>query len=146
MAHLGLDFSDLDAWAKEIVAWGGKVKPTAEKALRETHRIVTDHIQAVMSPSNMPAKGKYWTGDTLEHLRRNAEIEWDGDVGSVGVGFEIKEGGITSIFLMYGTPRHKPPMKKARGLYDAIYGKKVREEIADAQATAFAEGIIDARL
>ena len=56
---------------------------------------------------------------------------------NISVGFDIKQGGLPSIFLMYGTPR----MKKDTKLYADVYGKKAQERIKKAQEETFQKGI-----
>lgn len=141
MARAKLEFEGFSEIAQRYIEYGANLRKGTEQALVATHEYVTANIEQVFTPSNMPAKGKYWTGSTLEKLRRQATVEWNGDVASVPVGFEIKEAGINSIFLMYGTPRHKPPMKAARGLYDAIYGKKTIENVRDIQEEVLYRGL-----
>lgn len=139
-----LEFDGFDELLGGLSMLRQDVPKIAEDALRETHRIVTQNIEQAFTPSNMPAKGRYWSGKTLEKLRREANVEWNGDVASVPVGFEIKGAGINSIFLMYGTPRHKPPMKKARGLYEAVYGKSTVKAVQEAQEFIFRKAFEEA--
>ena len=51
---------------------------------------------------------------------------------SVKVCFDFSKSGLTSIFLMYGTPRMKP----VSGLKNAIYGAKTQKELATIQEEA----------
>lgn len=140
MAKMKLQIPDFNALAKQIEDVGGSVKNASEDALKETHRIVTEKIEQTMVSSNMPAQGKYWTGRTLNSIVRQPTIIWNGTKASVDVGFDIENGGLTSIFLMYGTPRMKP----VPGLYDAIYGKATQTEIIDAQTRILHEAIYEA--
>ncbi len=137
MARARVEFEGFDEIIRRLSKVEGAAEKVTDKALRETHALVTHKIQQVFTTSNMPAKGRYWTGDTLETLRRDANVEWNGSVANVPVGFEIKGAGITSIFLTHGTPRHKPPMKAARGLYDAIFGAKTKQEVVEKQQEIF---------
>ena len=133
MARMKLEIEGLDNFINRIQQLDGNIRQTTEKALRETHQIVTQKAEKAMSAGNLPAGGKYSHGDTLKALRRNAAIEWHGDVAEVPVGFELKQGGLTSIFLMYGTPRMRP----ARGLKDAFFGNATRKQVVEAQEQIF---------
>lgn len=137
MARMKLEIQGLDQLLMRINQFDGDIRGTTEKALRETHAIVTKKAETAIAQGNLPAKGRYSHGETAAALRRNAEIEWHGSVAEVKVGFDIKRGGLASIFLMYGTPRMKP----AKGLYNAFYGSKTRKEIVEAQENAFWEEI-----
>lgn len=134
---LAIEFEGFDEVLSRLKELNGDVKGTAEKALRETHKIVTEKAEEGIAASNLPAGGKYSTGDTKRSLKRNAAIEWDGDVASVPVGFDIKNGGLASIFLMYGTPM----MDKDQALYNAFYGRKTKNEIMKVQEDIFYDEI-----
>mgnify|MGYP000903778563 FL=1 len=69
-----------------------------------------------MQSGNLPAGGKYSTGDTMGHLNEEMTVDWEGNMARLKLGFNMEGGGITSIFLMYGTPRHAP----ASGLREAL--------------------------
>lgn len=121
-----LEFDGFEKLLSKIDKMGGDVKRTTEKALTETHKIVTEKAQTAIAPHRD-------TGRTEASLQRNAKIEWQGDIGFVEVGFNLKEGGLPSIFLMYGTPRMRKDMK----LYNAFYGKGTRDEITQIQQEIF---------
>lgn len=133
MARMKLEIEGLNELLNRIESLDGNIRQVTEEALRETHAIVTRKAEAAMANGNLPAKGKYSHGDTLGHLRRNAAVEWHGDVAEVPVGFDINSGGLVSIFLMYGTPRMRP----AKGLKDAFFGSRTRKEIVEAQENVF---------
>lgn len=137
MNSMKLNISGLEKLTKKIDELGGNSRKICEEALRETHAIVTKKAEEAMKKAELPAGGKYSTGRTLESLRRDANISWNGTVASVAVGFDINNGGLASIFLMYGTPRMKPD----KALYNAFYGKKTREEIVKAQEEVFYNAI-----
>ena len=77
------------------------------------------------------------TGRTLGSIRDNYPIEWEGLTASTKVGFDFAEGGLTSIFLMYGTPTMRP----VQGLKNAVYGRKTKNMIAEEQKKIFSEAI-----
>lgn len=137
MNTMKLNVSGLEKLTRKVDEIGGNSRKICEDALLETHTIVTRKAEEAMSKSNLPAGGKFSTGRTLEALRHDANISWQGNVASVSVGFDIDKGGLASIFLMYGTPR----MKKDQALYNAFYGKKTLEEIRKAQENVFFDEI-----
>lgn len=133
MPKLKVEFDGFDQVLSKLNALEGDTRKVTEEALRKTHEIVTSNVEKAMAASNLPAGGKYSEGYTLGALRKSANIEWQGSLASVPVGFDIKHGGLASIFLMYGTPRMSP----AKGLYNAFYGSKIRNEILSAQEQIF---------
>ena len=132
-----LEISGINELMQRIDKLGGDSKEIAEKALRETHRIVTEQAEAAMDKGNLPAKGKYSAGETLKSLIRTPNITWNGSVASVDVGFRISENDFTSILLIYGTPK----TKKVQKLYNAFYSKRIKDEIRKAQEDVLYEEV-----
>nr|DAV36541.1 MAG TPA: hypothetical protein [Caudoviricetes sp.] len=134
--RIGLQLDGWEHLLKAIERAGGEkaLKEAVEDALISSKDAVNDKIEKAMVKSNLPAGGKYSiTPHTIDSLRRDSQVDWSGYTGEIKIGFELKDSGLTSIFLMYGTPRHKPPMNKVPGLYEAIYGKKTKKEIQEIQ-------------
>lgn len=136
---IGLQFT---GW-KEMLAGIGRasdeagLKQAVEAGLKATKEYVNKNADAAMQKGNMPARGKYWQGKTKKSLDRNYNVEWSGYTGEMKVGFNLEDSGLTSIFLMYGTPRIAP----VPGLYDAFYGKKTKTEIKKIQKEALEKWI-----
>lgn len=126
MPKLSIEFKGFDEVVKRMTDLGGNAKKTAEDALKESKRMVQKNLETAMQKHNQ-------THETVKSLDNESGVTWVGDVGTIHVGFNIKEGGLPSIFLMYGTPR----MKKDSKLYNAVYGKKIRNEIMKLQENSF---------
>ena len=106
-----------------------------ESALKASKEYVNPKIESAMATSNLPAGGRYSTGNTKESIDKDMSVDWEGATASVKVGFDFKKSGLTSIFLMEGvngTPRIAP----VAGLKNAIYGNKTQKEIAELQGEA----------
>ena len=101
-----------------------------EGALIASKVYVTPQIEAAMA--KLPAGGVYSTGNTKRSIDKDKSVDWDGTTATVKVGFDFEESGLTSIFLMYGTPKMPP----VAGLKAAIYGSKTKKEIAKLQGEA----------
>lgn len=127
---LRLEFKGFEEYAARLDELGGDLKATTEKALKESHALVTPKIKAAMTKHNR-------TGGTSRAILDKSAVVWDGAVASIDVGFDIQSGGMPSIFLMYGTPRVKPD----RDLYNAIYGNKTKKEIKELQQEIFSAAI-----
>lgn len=124
----GVDFEDFNFYAQKIESLSNKntLKSVADKALKRTHNYITPKIESEFQKHNR-------TGRTFGSLRKDDSTEWNGDIGSVDVGFDIKNGGLASIFLMYGTPRMKPDKE----LYNLFYGSKIKKEVFKIQEDIF---------
>lgn len=121
-----IEFDGFDEVLERLKKVDGDIKGTTEKALKKTHEIITKKAESAIIPHKQ-------TGATEKSLERDAKISWTGSLGSVETGFSISNGGLASIFLMYGTPR----MKKDQNLYNAFWSKKTREEVREAQEEIF---------
>ena len=127
-----VDFSGFDQMKKQLDQIGGDAtKRAIESALKASQQVVAQQVSTAISPHTM-------TGDTKKSIVTNDPVEWTGDTAAVGVGFDIKGGGLPSIFLMYGTQLHgQPHITPDRNLYNAVYGAKTRKEILKIQEQAF---------
>lgn len=101
-----------------------------KKALIETHKTVTPFVRTSMIPHNR-------TGRTSDSIIDNPQIEVVGTLVSIPVGFDIENGGLPSIWLMYGSPKQKPDVK----VYRAIFGHTVSSQVAHVQHKAIKETI-----
>lgn len=126
----GVEFEGFNELIDRIEKLNGDLKSITERALTESFKLVTPDLHQTMRKHKQ-------TGRTEGSIVDNSTVEWDNDVASIKVGFNIKKGGLPSIFLMYGTPR----IPKDQALYNAIYGKKTQEEIRKLQEEIFYEEI-----
>jgi len=101
-----------------------------ESALKASKEYVNPKIESAMA--KLPASGRYSTGDTKRSIDKDMSVDWNGMTGTIKVGFDFSKSGLTSIFLMYGTPKMSP----VAGLKNAIYGTKTQKEIAELQGEA----------
>lgn len=131
--RIGLQFNGWEELAERIdeLAGADGLKRAVETALTDSKAHVNQKLTEAMQPRKLPAKGKYSEGDTLRSLDEDSPVTWEGMTAAVKIGFKIREN-LTSIFLMYGTPRMKPD----RALYTAIYGTKTKKELKEIQADA----------
>ncbi|WP_286144703.1 hypothetical protein [Bacteroides caecimuris] len=133
MAKFKVEFDGFDEMVARLSKIGGSAKKTTEKALKATHSIITKEAEKAIKPHRR-------TGATERSLIKKAEIEWGGLIAEVEIGFDIDNGGLPSIFLMYGTPR----IKKDQKLYNAFKGKKTLDKVHEVQEEIFFSAIRDA--
>lgn len=127
---IGLNFKGFEEYAERLDKLGGDIKKATEKALQATHDHITPNLEKDI-------KRHHLTGATEKSLARDAKVQWTGSTAEIKVGFKIHDGGLPSIFLMYGTPR----MKKDQKLYNDIFGGKTKREVAEIQKKIFMEEI-----
>ncbi|MCI8868155.1 MAG: hypothetical protein HFE61_08495 [Anaerotignum sp.] len=124
--RIGMSFAGFEEMAAEFDALGGELREVITECLEKSHGLVTPKLHADMARHRR-------TGRTERSILDDVRVEWSGTKAFVDVGFDIQNGGLASIFLMYGTPR----MKKDTKLYNDIYGKKTRDEIRALQEEIF---------
>lgn len=86
---------------KDIERIGGNMPKEIEKAVEKAGEVATEEYKKVI-------KQHKYSGLTEETLVRNAKAEIDGTKIICKTGFDIKKGGLASIFLDRGTPKNKP--------------------------------------
>jgi len=128
---LGLDYSEVYNLIKELERLDGDVKKTTEEALIKSQKHITKNLHNEMKKHKQ-------TGETEKSIVENPPVIWVGNMyAEIDVGFDISNGGLPSIFLMYGTPRAEKDQK----LFNAIYGRKTQKEISEIQADIFFDAI-----
>ena len=133
---LEFDFPMLKKLQKQLEEIGGNALDEAvDKAITDSHAFVTKQLEDAIAPHQK-------TGRTERYLDKKADIIKTGTSYSADVGFHITEGGLPSIFLMYGTKVHgQPHIAPDKKLYNAIYGTATKEKVKEIQAQAFFETI-----
>ena len=127
---IGLQVKGFEEYMARLDKLGGSdaMRRGVESALKASKDYVNPLIESAMN--NLPADGKYSTGDTKASIDRGMSVDWEGMTASIKVGFDFKKSGLKSIYLMYGTPKMSP----VKGLKDAIYGNKSQKQIGKIQA------------
>lgn len=120
--RFGVTFDGFDELMANLDALQGDLKKVTNECLEVAPEIITPKLHQAMTKHKQ-------TGQTEKSIVEHSPVKWEGMTASIEVGFKIRNGGLPSIFLMYGTPR----MKKDTKLYNAVYGKKTRDEIAKKQ-------------
>lgn len=121
-----IEFEGFEEVMARLKKLDGDMKGTTEKALKETHAIVTKKALEAIRPHKD-------TGATERSIKANADVNWSGSLASSEVGFSISKGGLAHIFLMYGTPR----MKKDQKLYNAFWSNSTIKEVQAKQEEIF---------
>lgn len=151
----GLKFDGVAELSEQIDKLGGDLKEITEQALAFIPGEVTPKLKAAMAKHTQYGRGT--SGETAQSIVEGQTVQWIGSTASIAVGFDLKKGGMPSIFLMYGTPRHAPRnqyggasregarehpgTQQDRELYEAIYGKRIQADIAAKQKQIFEEAI-----
>lgn len=129
---LELNFPMLDKLTKQLQEIEGNALDRAvEKALEDSNAFVASQLDAAIKPHHR-------TGRTENSLLKDTEVKKNGTEYSANTGFKISDGGLASIFLMYGTKVHgQPHVSPDKKLYNAIFGAATKKKIQEIQAQAF---------
>ncbi len=128
---VGLQFEGWQEMLANLDKLGGSdaMKKGAEAGLTASKEAVNEKLEKAIEKSNLPAHGRFSTGETKKSIDKEMKVDWEGGTGSIKVGFDFSKSGLVSIFLMYGTPSMKP----VKGLKAAVYGTKTQKEIGELQ-------------
>ena len=124
MEKFSIEFEQLKQLANKLESLAGLdgVDRAVENALIATGDYVTTEIDKAVASSKYNFNR---TGRTKKSIKRNRKVEWQNSKASIETGFSIKDGGLASIFLMYGTPRSEHPIKPDTNLKNAAKGEGV---------------------
>ena len=142
---LSLSGDVFQEYADKLEKLGGNLRGAVERALEESADYVNDNLGRDIKPHRR-------TGKTEKSLRKDWKVEWQGMTASIPVGFDVTKGGLPSIFLMYGTPKHgpvgkrpgatgHPGTKQDKKLYNDVYGTATKRKVQEIQEKVFAEYI-----
>lgn len=146
----GINFDGFTELSEKYVKLGGDLKKVADDCLSFIPERINPELKTAISKQKR-------TGKTVKSLADDQKPEWTGDSATIKVGFKISEGGLPSVFLMYGTARHtpvnqygtpkkagakdNPGIKQDKKLYNAIYGASVQREISAEQEKIYNKAI-----
>lgn len=128
-SKFAFNFEEMDDLAEKLDKAGGSIHDAADRALKATHKYMTPNLEAGIRRHRR-------TGDTAQSLDRRGGVVWENDLKAhVNIGFDLEDGGVPSIFLMFGTPKHgnHPGIKADSKLKSAAFGAKVKRDVAAIQ-------------
>lgn len=127
---LALDTKGFEQLVTKLEGLGGNVKVTVTKALENAgEKIGEDTAEAIQKP-NLPAQGKYSTGDTEKSVIRKPKARWSGTEAEIGVGFDYSKPGAGGL-LITGTPKMQPDYKLQKIYKQKAYMSKVQKMMTD---------------
>ena len=132
------EFGVLDDLQDMLKKLDSNTDEAIDKALIESQKLVAEKCEKAI-------KKHHRTGKTEDAIIKDRAVTNQGYSKTIGVGFDLKSGGLPSIFLMYGTQLHgQPHIKPDKELYDAVFGKKTEKEIEEIQERTFRNAIEEA--
>ena len=96
---------------------------------QEAETVAEDTKEAV-AKANLPAHGVYSNGDTEKTIVMSPKVEWSGELGEIGLGFDKTKPGAGG-FLITGTPKMQPDYKLQDIYARKSYASKMTRDIMD---------------
>jgi hypothetical protein len=127
---LSIDFSAFADYAEKLDLLGANLQEVFGDAMDQAAETVQDDVKEATASANLPAKGKYSQGETMDSIIPNPRTIWHGSFGEIGLGFDKTQPGAGG-FLITGTPRMRPDFELEDIFARKKYARKIREQIAD---------------
>ena len=137
--RFGIEFSGFTDLITQFERLEGDIPKITEECLEIIPEMVNPELHKQM-------KSHKRTGNTEKSIVEHPKVEWEGSKATISVGFDISNGGLPSIFLMYGTARHAPAnqygknlngkqtsISEDKKLYNAIFGATTAAKISEKQ-------------
>lgn len=118
-----LDMPNMSKWLTDLDSLSKRgLEEAVKAALIESKQYITQLLQSEMQTHNR-------TGITLDSLDTETKVNVNGFIFSIPIGFNLRQGGLASLWLMHGTPKQAPDQR----LYDAVYGKGTQKRVKQIQ-------------
>ena len=137
---ISIDFSVFSDYAEELDKLGADLKEIFTDVMEQEGETVAEDTKDAVQKGNLPAGGKYSQGDTERAIISQPKVEWSGELGEMGLGFDKTLPGAGG-FLITGTPKMQP----VQALVD-IYGRKSYERRMTEDIMDYLGAEIDDRL
>lgn len=118
---LKIEFSVFEDFAAKLDELGADLKSIFTDVMEQEAETVAEDTKEAVERANLPARGIYSQGDTKDSIVMQPRVEWSGDLGEIGLGFDKTKPGAGG-FLITGTPRMRPDYK-----LEDIYARKSYE-------------------
>ena len=126
---LNLELSGFNELVTKLEGMNGNVHKVVTDALMQAAETIEEDTHNAVKKSNLPAKGKYSTGDTEKAIAKPS-VTWSGTVAEVGVGFDYSKNGAGG-FLITGTPRMQPDRELQKMYKQKKYMKAIQQDMEE---------------
>lgn len=127
---LKLDTRGFTEYAEKLDRLDADLKSIFTDALQQAAETVTEDTIDAVADGNLPAGGKYSSGETKESIIKNPKVEWSGTFGQIGVGFDFGKPGAGG-YLITGTPRMRPVRELTEIYKTKRYMNNIRKGMVD---------------
>lgn len=127
---LSIDFSCFEDFAAELDNLGADLKSIFTDIMEQEAETVAEDTKEAVERANLPAHGVYSQGDTKDSIVMQPRVEWSGELGEIGLGFDKTKPGAGG-FLITGTPKMQPDYKLEDIYARKSYASKMTRDIMD---------------
>lgn len=127
---ISIDFSVFSDYAEELDKLGADLKEIFTDVMEQEGETVAEDTKDAVQKGNLPAGGKYSQGDTERAIIAQPKVEWSGELGEMGLGFDKTLPGAGG-FLITGTPKMQPVQELVNIYGRKSYERKMTEDIMD---------------
>lgn len=127
---ISIDFSVFSDYAEELDKLGADLKEIFTDVMEQEGETVAEDTKDAVQKGNLPAGGKYSQGDTERAIIAQPKVEWSGELGEMGLGFDKTLPGAGG-FLITGTPKMQPVQELVDIYGRKSYERKMTEDIMD---------------
>ena len=124
---ISIDGSAFAEYAEKLDKLGADLQKVFGDALLKAGTQVQSDVRSAIAPGNLPAKGKYSTGDTMSSVLE-PKVTWAGSLGEIKLGFDKTKPGAGG-FLITGTPKMAPDFQLAQIFTTKKYENDIKKEI-----------------
>lgn len=127
---LSIDFSCFEEFAEELDNLGADLKAILTDVMEQEAETVAEDTKEAVAKANLPAHGAYSNGDTEKTIVMSPKVEWSGELGEIGLGFDKTKPGAGG-FLITGTPKMQPDYKLQDIYARKSYASKMTRDIME---------------
>lgn len=127
---ISIDFSVFSDYAEELDKLGADLKEIFTDVMEQEGETVAEDTKDAVQKGNLPAGGKYSQGDTERAIISQPKVEWSGELGEMGLGFDKTLPGAGG-FLITGTPKMQPVQELVDIYGRKSYERRMTEDIMD---------------
>lgn len=127
---LSVDYSNFSDFAERLEKLNGDLQKIIGDSMEQAAETVQDDVRDAVASANLPAGGKYSTGETEASIIADPRVQWSGYLGEIGLGFDKTVPGAGG-FLITGTPKMAPDHELNSLFFSKKYAKKINDQITE---------------